>query len=177
MSGPAHRLRPATVGKFHKFDIGEPICVKLALVRSPADLRDCLSELRSFRKGRLFLVARLPDEIGRDGWMAMLDTATPLALRVILVPPQAPALTLEPLTEIVAHHTWPCPLVVEPDPQRAVIGIMQSVTMGDTLAVLWPETGVAELLSLVLQAARWRATWEAPEQGEFHWLPPEPNGL
>ncbi len=177
MSGPAPRMRPTTVGKFHKFDIGEPIIVKLALVRSPADLRACLSELRSFRKGRLFLVARLPGEIGRDGWMALLDTATPLAGRVILVPPQAPTLTLEPLPEIVACQTWPCPLAVEPDPQRAVVGTMQSVSMGDTLAVLWPETGVAELLSHVVQAARWRSSWEAPEEGEFHWLPPEPNGL
>jgi hypothetical protein len=177
MSRPVHRMRSTTVGKFHRFDIGEPICVKFALVGSPADLRECLNELRSFRKERLFLVARLPGGIGRDGWMAMLDTATPLTLRVILVPPQAPALTLEPLTEIVTDHRWPCPLAVEPNPQRAVIGIMQSVAMDDTLAVLWPETGVAELLSLVVQAARWRATWEAPEDGEFHWLPPEPNGL
>ncbi len=173
MTAAAAALRRRNRGKLRNLDIGEPIAVTLALFDSPADLGACLKELRSVSGPDLLLLVHLCTSFAGQEMMGLLDLATGMAERVVLVPSPGVSTFIEESLPVAGMPRWPCPVQFEPDPLRAVVGAMQSLLPGQTLAVLWPDTpGLADPSALVALGARWRSSLEAPENGEFHWLPP-----
>lgn len=160
--------------RFHSLDIGEPISVRLVIFGSPSDLRARLKELRFSPTSSILLVVHLSSCIAPNEAMELLDQATARAARVVLIPPRGNSTSSENLRKIAGQQHWPGSVLIEPEPERAVIGAMQSLREGDTFALLWSnEPGLSDPSSLVVQGARWRSSWDAPENGEFHWLPPE----
>ena len=61
----------------------------------------------------------------------------------------------------------------EADPFRAIVGVMQSMQSDDSMRILWSaQHPIDEPRDYVEQGLRWRASFELPEEGEFHRLPP-----
>jgi len=173
MPAIADTLRPQAHGQFQNLEIGEPITVRLTCFHSTADMRASLKMLRRLPTPNLTLVIHLPRNLGGQELMGLLDQATGVAGRVVLIPSQASATATERQLQMAGRQQWPCQVQIEPEALRAVVGAMQSLRAGYTLALLWPdEAGIADPASLVALGARWRASWEVPEDGEFHWLPP-----
>ena len=172
MPATADALRPQAHVQFQDLEIGEPITVRLACFHSTADIRASLKMLRRPPTPNLTLVIHLPRRLGGQELMGLLDQATGMAGRVVLTPPQENTTGSERQFQMAGRQKWPCQVQIEPEALRAVVGAMQSLKAGDTLALLWPdEVGMADPASLVALGARWRASWEVPEDGEFYWLP------
>ncbi len=161
---------------FRAVKIDEPISVWVATFRSPREQGRCLGELMHRKPPGLVVVSYIASSFPPLEVAALLDLSTGIARRVVLT--TAPC-SPEPGTRVTADNLraetqrrWPCLVQFEPEPERAVIGVMQSLREGDTLVLLWPDdANVPSASSLVAQGARWRASCDTPEDGEFHWLP------
>lgn len=64
-------------------------------------------------------------------------------------------------------------VVFESDLPRAVITAMLSLREGDHLSLLIGPWRMAIAREAVERGLRWRSSWETPNGGEFHDLPPE----
>ncbi len=167
----ALRQKVQASSRFCTLDIGEPISVRLAYYPALVELRHALKEL-SPSPTPLTVVVQLPARIGREEFLALLDLTTARARRVVLIAQAGTLPFLSKLEQLAVQFQWPCPVQLEPEAERAVIGAMQSLQAGEAMALLWPEeSGLTDPALLVAQGARWRAAWEAPEEGEFHPLP------
>lgn len=166
------KARPVTYTSHHQdhdwlsLNIGEPIGVRVGLVHSEADMVLHLKGLKGAHyKGRTLVLGLW--SIGRRWNLAgLLDLAQAKAERVILTYAMESVAPADPLGLAL----------LEADPARAIIGAMMSLRHGESLDVLWPAArGMHEVMSHIRQGELWRATWEAPENGEFHKLAQQPN--
>jgi len=169
------------VYKFRRVEINEPIRVLVGLAETALDVGGCLAELQARVETRLILVINIPDGLREEDLADVLRVAAALSDRLVLTADergrQAWGQLL--LSDIDVSH---CQIdqrgmvFTDPLPGRAVIAAMQGLNSGETFAVIWPNgSGFDSISSLVVQGARWRATWEAPEDGEFHYLPQQPD--
>lgn len=162
---------------FRILDVGEPVDVRVGLFLSEADLSGCLEELCRPDVSSLHLVIRGSAPLEKSLRQLRSFPAPRLSadyLTLVWVPhePGRHVVTASDLWN-VCHAPRGNLYLTESDPARAVIGTMQWLRGGDTFALLWPaELGFEVAESLVTQGASWRASLEAPEEGEFHPLPP-----
>lgn len=132
--------------------------------------------LRTFshvsRTGRVTLILHLPQAIGADAAIRTVAWAGGVADRLVVVASEEDrarwgALAVGDLRAL-AQETREVQVLVEPDPERAVIGSMQWLRPHDTFFVVWPGDAAGSALTRLLAfGASWREAWDEPENGEF----------
>jgi len=158
--------------RLSRIPIDEPVDVWVS-TWSAEDLAATLEACAALpREGNLALVVWLPPQLSRDRAERALAYAGRIAATLTLVAGDAERLAWGALAEgdirAAASTERPVPVLVEPDPRRAVVGSMQLLRRGDALCVLWSAArGSLELDHLVALGAAWRAAWDAPDVGEF----------
>ncbi len=170
----------AFTGRFQSVEIGEPISVLVGTFRSPLDQGRLLGELTLRRLQELTLVVHVPLHLPPLEMGELLDLAAGIARKVVVTTSPVDrgstvSLTVDDLRS-ECRRQRPCLLLFEPESQRAVVGSMLALEVGDTFALVWPDDpDLPDPTALIIQGARWRASLESAEDGEFYWLPPEPG--
>lgn len=133
------------------------------------------------RCGEVTLVLCLPRELhAADATRALARLGSIADILVVVASDEDRLLGGEPGPSdvcVVAGGTSRARVLIEPDPERAVVGSMQWLRPGDTFCVLWPrEQGPSSLRTVIGLGSCWRGAWDEPENGEFHAFPRGPDG-
>ncbi len=143
-----------------RIDIGEPIKVHLWHPRTTEEVARLTQELSQQLPEDLTCVAVAPRNASPQ-WGERLGAVLRLAQRA--VPAGNP--------QVFGSYAK----LTEPDLYRAVVGAMQWLRPGSSFVLVWPGwQDPSKAHWLLEQGRRWRAAWDAPEDGQF-WPLSEPQ--
>lgn len=158
-----------TGAPLRRLELGEPLnawvqlCVPTEEGPGPSGLR------AAPRSGETTVVVRLAQTIGAGAALDAIASAAGLADRLVLIASDEDRLSWGALQvgDLRAAAAAPVRLLIEPDPEHAVVGAMQWLARGDTFLVAWPRDERSTLDRFIALGVSWRAAWESPENGEF----------